>query len=147
LPTKAACRAAAAGDARSSPPEWARHFEPGTALVGAFTIVGRWPAIIVGVLALREIARRTAGSTVPNCQGGIITGLFASLLTLGAFLSPTVLGVDHFLRLLQFATKIEYPQNTDKIEGIDDVEIIRRPMAGPSSPGKVSRRMTSSPPS
>jgi len=40
--------------------------------------------------------------------------------------------------LLQFATKIEYPQNTDKIEGIDDVEIIRPSEAGAKFTGKAA---------
>lgn len=82
------------------------------ALVGAFTIVGTIAAIVVGVFAIKEIAgssKKLGG--VGFARAGIVVGAVGTFLTLAAFISPTVLGVDVFLRELAFAGRIQYSNN------------------------------------
>jgi hypothetical protein len=93
-------------------------------LVGAFTIVGTLAAIAVGILALRRIARE------PNkldgaeyARAGIIAGGVMTFITLAAFLSPTVFGIDQFLREMTTARKITYPPG--EVLDTDDLEITK----------------------
>jgi hypothetical protein len=94
------------------------------ALVGAFTIVGTLAAIGVGIIALRRIARQ------PNkldgaeyARAGVIVGGVLTFITLTALISPTVFGVDQFLREMTTARRLTYPPG-EKIE-TEDVEITR----------------------
>jgi hypothetical protein len=94
------------------------------AIVGAFTIVGTLAAIGIGIIALRRIARQpTKLDGAEYARAGIIAGGILTLITLAALISPTVFGIDQFLRELTTAKKVTYPPG-EKIE-TDDAEITR----------------------
>lgn len=79
------------------------------ALVGAFTFVGSLAAVVVGFLAQRQIARapdRIGGLKL--ARAGMIVGAVCTLLTLGAFLSNEVIGVDSLLREWRYGAQLDY---------------------------------------
>jgi hypothetical protein len=80
------------------------------ALVGAFTIVGTIAAIVVGIYALKQIADKPSKlEGIKFARAGIAVGAFFTFLTLAALISPTLLGLDSFLREMAFAGRIQYP--------------------------------------
>jgi hypothetical protein len=80
------------------------------ALVGAFTIVGTVAAIVVGVFALKHIADKpTKMEGVNYARAGIGLGAIFTFLTLAMLITPTVFGLDSFLREMAFAGRVEYP--------------------------------------
>ena len=80
------------------------------ALVGAFTIVGTIAAIVIGIYALKHISDKpTRLEGVNYARAGIAIGAFFTFLTLAALLSPTLLGLDSFLREMAYAGRIQYP--------------------------------------
>jgi len=98
------------------------------AMVGAFTIVGTIAAIVVGFFALREIAAKAAKLDGVNfARAGIAVGAVFTLITLAALVSPTVFGLDAFLREFALAGRLQYPAGevirTDIING--EIEIHR----------------------
>jgi hypothetical protein len=80
------------------------------ALVGAFTVVGTIAAIVVGVFALREIAGKSKKIDGLNfARAGIALGAVFTVITLAALISPTVFGLDAFLREFALAGRVQYP--------------------------------------
>lgn len=80
------------------------------ALVGAFTIVGTIAAIVIGIYALKHISDKPSRlEGVHYARAGIAVGAFFTFLTLAALLSPTLFGLDSFLREMAFAGRIQYP--------------------------------------
>jgi len=102
------------------------------ALVGMFTIVGTIAAIVVGVLAVKEIsARPTRLEGLSYARAGIVVGIVGTFLTLIALASPTVFGLDAFLRELAFAGRIRW-DSKDVIESTRGQEVsieMKRPSA------------------
>ena len=99
------------------------------ALVGAFTIVGTLAAIVVGLIALKRIAREPTKLEGANfARAGIITGAVCTVVMLAAMLSPVIF-IDVFLRDLVLAQAVENSED-DLIQSnnslTDNVEI-RRP--------------------
>jgi Domain of unknown function (DUF4190) len=83
------------------------------ALVGAFTIVGTIAAIVVGVFALKHIADHpTKLEGVNYARAGIAVGTFFTFLTVALLFTPTVFGLDSFLREMAFAGRIQYPASS-----------------------------------
>src|SRR5262249_51789262 len=79
-------------------------------LVGAFTIVGTLAAIVTGFIALKHIAiKPTKLEGVNYARAGIGLGAFFTFTTLAILVTPTVLGLDLFLREMAFAGRIQYP--------------------------------------
>jgi hypothetical protein len=94
------------------------------AIVGGFTIVGTLAAIGVGMIALRRIAGQPSKlDGAEYARAGIIAGGILTLVTLAAMISPTVFGIDQFLRELTTAKRMTYPAGMT-IE-TDDAEITR----------------------
>jgi hypothetical protein len=88
------------------------------ALVGAFTILGTLAAILLGGLALVKIRQnpaRLAGKRI--AVGGMIVGGVLTLLSLFAYTSTELFGVDSAFRESQWLGKLEYPS---------DLEVVRR---------------------
>jgi hypothetical protein len=80
------------------------------ALVGAFTIVGTIAAVVVGLLAIKEIAGKSSKLEGLNfARAGIILGAIFTVITLAALISPTVFGLDAFLRQVALAGRVSYP--------------------------------------
>jgi hypothetical protein len=80
------------------------------ALVGAFTLVGTLAAIAVGILALKEIAGKANKPDGINfARAGIILGAVFTFVTLASMVSPTVFGLDVFLREMALASRLQYP--------------------------------------
>jgi hypothetical protein len=79
------------------------------AMVGAFTIVGSLAAIVVGFLAMRQIAREPERfSGVRFARAGMIAGGVFTLVTLALLLSSDAFGVDSLLREFRHASDLEY---------------------------------------
>jgi hypothetical protein len=99
------------------------------ALVGAFTLVGTLAAIGVGVLALKEIgAKSNKLNGIGLARAGIILGAVFTVITLAALLSPTVFGLDVFLRELALASHLKYRfEDPKKIEIVNGQIEIDRP--------------------
>ena len=100
------------------------------ALVGAFTIIGTLAAIVVGILAMQAIIRQPNKlEGIGFARAGIITGAIGTLITVAALLSPTLLGLDAFLREVLMVGRIQYPATTtfqtENNFGRDNIEIKR----------------------
>jgi hypothetical protein len=79
------------------------------ALIGAFTLVGTLAAIAVGILALKEIAGKSNKLDGINlARAGIVLGAAFTFITLAAMISPTVFGLDVFLREMALASRLKY---------------------------------------
>jgi hypothetical protein len=79
------------------------------ALVGAFTLVGSLAAVVVGYLALRRIAQahqRIGGARL--ARAGMIVGAVGTFLTLAAFVSNELVGVDSMLREWRYGAQMDY---------------------------------------
>ena len=99
------------------------------AMVGAFSIVGTLAAVAVGLFALREIAKRPHRfEGVGLARAGIITGAVMTFITLVMLISPTVLGLDLFLREFKYAGRVNWPK-IKQIEaaGINEPVTMDRP--------------------
>jgi hypothetical protein len=84
------------------------------ALVGAFTVVGTVLAVIAGVVALltiRNAPKQLAGKNF--AVAGIILGSFLTLLSVFAYTSGELFGVDGVLRESQWAGKLDYPADLE----------------------------------
>lgn len=81
------------------------------ALVGAFTIVGTIAGIVLGVVALRQIARQPSKlAGVGLARAGILVGAFFTFFTLLTFSWPVLtLNVDEYLRWLAYASRSNVP--------------------------------------
>jgi hypothetical protein len=80
------------------------------ALIGAFTLIGPLLAMVCAWISLRHQARypdQVGGKKYAHA-GLILGGLF-TLVSLAAFLSPEVLGVDGLFREIEWASKLDYP--------------------------------------
>lgn len=104
------------------------------ALVGAFTLAGTIVAVVLGALALGQIAR------APEPLGGrrfalagIAVGVVFTLLTFTALTATELLGLDGLLRTFEWAGKIDYQGeltvSIDERAGIDKIKVasIQRP--------------------
>jgi hypothetical protein len=79
------------------------------ALVGAFTLVGTIAAIAIGILALKEIAGKSNKLDGINlARAGIVLGAIFAVITLASMVSPTVFGLDVFLREMALASRLKY---------------------------------------
>jgi hypothetical protein len=119
------------------------------ALVGAFTIVGTLAAIVVGVFAIKEIASKSGKLDGINfARAGIIIGAVFTFITLTAMISPTIFGLDAFLRELALAGRLQYPAG-NKIESPpgnnDNIEFTRQSKLWASylSPGNLTNNIQS----
>jgi hypothetical protein len=99
------------------------------ALVGAFTLVGTLAAIAVGILALKEIAGKSNKLDGINlARAGIVLGAAFTFITLAAMISPTVFGLDVFLREMALASRLKYSASALIENEITNGKIkIRRP--------------------
>lgn len=102
------------------------------ALVGAFTIIGTLAAIVCGAVAYRRVSKR--GSTVGGArlaQAGMILGAAFTVISVGAFASRSLLGLDGVLRQYVWASKLQFggPISVGKNQGIDNRYAIDRPSA------------------
>ncbi|MSQ95712.1 MAG: DUF4190 domain-containing protein [Gemmataceae bacterium] len=78
------------------------------ALVGAFTIVGTLAAVVVGFLALKQIAGKAGKLEGINlARAGIAIGIAFTVITSAALVSPFVFGVDQFFRELALAKRTD----------------------------------------
>src|SRR5262245_38061771 len=77
------------------------------ALVGAFTIVGTIAAIVVGVLALKEIAGKSGKLDGVNfARAGIVVGAVFTFVTIAILISPTAFGIDIILRQAALGSRL-----------------------------------------
>lgn len=112
------------------------------ALVGAFTLVGTLAAIAVGVYSLRQIARQPNKlEGVFYARLGVILGSVFTFVTLAALLSPTVFGLDQYLRMLALVHRIEYKAGkTIEINTQTETISIDRPSDGWASCAAISNK-------
>jgi hypothetical protein len=85
------------------------------ALVGAFTVIGTVLAVVLGALALADIKRhrdRVAGRGY--AIAGVVLGVVLTGLSLFAYTSVELFGLDSLMREPQWAGKLEY-RGTDPI--------------------------------
>ncbi len=97
------------------------------AMVGAFTIVGTLAAIIFGFLGLVQIRKhpeRVAGKGY--AVSGIALGVILTLISLFAYSSVEIFGLDAWLRNSQWIGRLEYPSNL-KINQTQEGYAIHRP--------------------
>ena len=102
------------------------------ALVGAFTVVGTLAAMACGAIAYRRVSKR--GSTVGGArlaQAGMILGAVFTVISLGAYASRSLLGLDGVLRQYVWSSKLKYDAalTVSKNRGADDRYSIDRPSA------------------
>lgn len=86
------------------------------ALVGAFTVVGTVLAVVCGgvaLLTIRHDPKRLAGKNL--ALAGIILGAVLTLLSVFAYSSTELFGVDGLLRESQWAGKLEYPPDLEVV--------------------------------
>jgi hypothetical protein len=96
------------------------------ALVGAFTVLGTLAAAVLGGLALVSI-RQNPGrlSGRRYAVAGIILGAVLTGLSLFAYTSVELFGVDDLLREPQWAGKLDYPESLKVDRQRDGYEITR----------------------
>jgi hypothetical protein len=88
------------------------------ALVGGFTIVGTIVAVVLGVLALRQISRQRAQLTGRRIAlAGIGAGALLTALSLLLYLKGNFLGLDRFLRASLWAGKLDYSESLEVASG------------------------------
>jgi hypothetical protein len=79
------------------------------ALVGAFTLLGTVLAVVFGVLALRDIARRPGQVTGKGyAVAGIALGVFLTALTGFALTSTELFGLSNLPARMHWAGKLDY---------------------------------------
>ncbi len=84
------------------------------ALVGAFTFVGTILAVVFGVLALRDIARRPDQVTGKGyAVAGIALGVFLTALTGFALTSGELFGLNNLPARLRWSGKLDYPESEE----------------------------------
>jgi hypothetical protein len=85
------------------------------ALVGAFTVVGTMLAVVLGALALMDIKRRRDRVTGRGyAVAGVVLGVVLTGLSLFAYASVELFGLDRLMREPQWAGKLTY-RGTEEI--------------------------------
>jgi len=90
------------------------------ALIGAFTVVGTIVAVVLGVLALLTISRqrdRLAGEAFAIT--GILLGVVLTGMSLFAYTSVELFGINSVLRESQWFGKLEYDEPLERPIGAD----------------------------
>lgn len=88
------------------------------ALVGAFTVVGTIVAVVLGVLALRQIRRSPEVLTGRRfALAGMGAGALLTALSLFVYIKTDFFGLDRFLRGQLWAGKLDYPESLEVAAG------------------------------
>jgi len=88
------------------------------ALVGAFTVIGTIVAVILGVLALRQIARRPQQLTGRRfALAGVGAGAILTAVSLFAYIKTDFFGLDRLLRGPMWAGKLDYSESMEVASG------------------------------
>jgi hypothetical protein len=96
------------------------------ALVGAFTLLGTALAVVFGVLALRDIARRPEQvSGRRYALAGISLGAFLTLVTAFVLTSTDLFGLSSLPARLHWAGKLEYGGPEEVVRRTEDYAIKR----------------------
>src|SRR5437870_4919464 len=81
------------------------------ALVGAFTVIGTMAAVVLGLLALRQIRRRPDQLTGRRIAlAGIGAGALLTTVSLFAYMKADLFGLDRFMRGQLWAGKLDYSE-------------------------------------
>lgn len=96
------------------------------ALVGAFTIIGTLAAIAFGVVALLQIKTQPARLAGKNLAWtGIVLGVVLTGLSVFAYFSPELFGLDPMFRESQWVGKLDYSGDLHVRRPEDGFEITR----------------------
>lgn len=95
------------------------------ALVGAFTVIGTLAAVVLGVVALRQIARKPDQLTGRRfALAGMGAGVLLTAVSLFAYLKTDLFGLDRLLRSPMWAGKLDYNESLEIAAG---TIIVKRP--------------------